>query len=40
MSRTRNAAGLAMIDIDYPITSMDGEEVFIPKFYVDLVIFV
>ena len=35
-----NAAGLAMIDIDYRITSKDGEEVFILKSYVDSVIFV
>ncbi len=32
-----NAAGLAMVNIDYGITSMDREEVFIPKSYVDLV---
>jgi hypothetical protein len=35
-----NAAGLAMMDIDYRITSKDGEEVLIPKSYVDSVIFV
>jgi hypothetical protein len=35
-----NAARLAMMDIDYCITSKDGEEVFIPKSYVDSVIFV
>jgi hypothetical protein len=40
VSRTINAAGLAMMDINYRITSKDGEEVFIPKSYVDLVIFV
>ncbi len=38
VSRTMNAAGLAMMDIDYRITSKDGEVVFIPKSYVDLVI--
>jgi hypothetical protein len=32
-----NAAGLAMVNIDYRITSMDGEAVFILKSYVDLV---
>ncbi len=32
-----NAVGLAMVNIDYRITSMDGEAVFIPKSYVDLV---
>ncbi len=39
VSMTMNAAGLAMIDIDYRITSMDGEAVFIPKSYVDSVNF-
>ena len=33
-----NAAGLAMANINYPITSMDGEAVFIPKSYIDSVI--
>ena len=40
MSRTMNATGLAMMGIDYRITSMDREEVFILKSYVDSVIFV
>ncbi len=35
-----NVAGLAMMDIDYRITSMDGEEVFIPKSYINSVFFV
>jgi hypothetical protein len=35
-----NAAGLAMVNINHTITSMDGEEVFILKSYVDLVILV
>ncbi len=32
-----NAAGLAIVNIDYRITSMDREAVFIPKSYVDSV---
>ena len=32
-----NAAGLAIVNIDYCITSMDREAVFIPKSYVDSV---
>ncbi len=40
VSRTMHAAGLAMTDIDYHITSMDREAVFIPKSYVDSVNFV
>ena len=38
--RTMKAAGLAMMDIDYRITSMGGEAVFIPRSYIDLVDFV
>ncbi len=38
VSRTMNAAGLAMVKIVDPITSIDGEAVFIPKSYVDPVI--
>jgi hypothetical protein len=34
------AAGLAMMDIGYRITSMDGVAVSIPMSYIDLVIFV
>ena len=33
-----NAAGLAMVNIDCRIPSMDGEAMFIPKSYVDSVI--
>jgi hypothetical protein len=38
--RTMKAARLAMMDIDYRITSMGGEAVFIPRSYVDSVDFV
>ncbi len=38
MSRTMNAARLAMVKIVDRITSMDREAVFIAKSYVDLVI--
>jgi hypothetical protein len=38
VSRTMNAAKLAMVNINCHITSMDGEAVFIAKSYVDLVI--
>jgi hypothetical protein len=38
--RTMNASGLAMMDINYRITSMGGEAVFIPRSYVDSVDFV
>ncbi len=34
------AAGLAMMNIDYPITSMDREAVFILMAYIDAVDFV
>ena len=37
MSRTINAAGLAMVKVDYRITSMDGGVCFILTSYVDLV---
>ena len=37
--RVMNAAGLAKVKVDYRITSMDGEAVFIPKSYVDSVNF-